>query len=152
MTNSSRPVLVSFLFTLLTLSGCDEGAPSDLDDAELRAYVKVVYQTASPKSFKADILPPDGVPGNDGPAGGGPVFDDVVRNAPSIFAAAYEDSTEAEEFCPAACKETGLKWEGEVTAQAELKAAESEWMEDEAGNVYAETVIAGEVAMGCVCS
>ena len=151
MTNSLRPALAPILLSLLALPGCDEGAPSDLDDAELRAYLKVVYQTPSSKSFKVDILPPDGDPGNDGPSGGGPVFDDIVRNAPAIFAAAYEDSMAAREFCPTACKGIELEWQGEVTAQAELRAADAEWVEGERGDIFAETVISGEVAMGCAC-
>lgn len=151
MTTPLRPILASVLFSLLALPGCDEASTSDLEDAELRSYTKVVYQTPSSKSFKVDILPPDGDPGNDGPGGGGPVFDDIVRNAPAIFAAAYQDSVGAEEFCPAACKEADLEWGGEVTAQAELKAAKAEWMEGEKGELFAETIIAGEVAMGCAC-
>lgn len=151
MTTSLRPILASVLLSLLAFPGCDDGVTSEFDDAELRSYIKVVYQTPSSKSFKVDILPPDSDPGNDGPGGGGPVFDDIVRNAPAIFAAAYQDSVGAEDFCPAACKEAGLEWGGEVTALAELKAAEAEWMESEKGELFAETIIAGEVAMGCAC-
>lgn len=154
MTNPLRPILAPLLLSLLALPGCDEADPLDLDDTELRAVTtKVVYQTPSSQSFKIDILPPDGCAGgNDWPGGGGPPdFKSILRNAPSIFAAAYQGSYEAEVFCPAACDEAGMNWNGEVTAQAELNAAEAEWTKNDEGGFFAETLASGEVAMGCAC-
>lgn len=154
MTNSLRPVLVPILFSLLTLPGCDESAPVDLDDAQLRSIIKVQYQTPAPLVFKGKILPPCDGPEDDGPWGGGygvPDFGDVLRNAPAIFAAAQQDLSAAEEFCPTACRGVDLRWLGQVTAEGELRAADSEWMEGEKGDIYAEALITGELAMACLC-
>ncbi|MGH1348383.1 MAG: hypothetical protein ACRBN8_42920 [Nannocystales bacterium] len=151
MFKSLRPVLAPIALSLLALPGCDEASPSDL---ELRSvHVKTVYQTATPTVFKLDILPPDDAPGNDGPdGGGGPDFENVLRNAPAILAAAYQGSIESESFCPDACAEEDLEWSGEVTASAELGVESSEWVEGRGGEVlFGEAIVAGEVAMGCAC-
>jgi len=153
MKKTLRFAFAPVLLSLLALPGCDESSPSDLDLDELRGvYVKTVYQTASSKSFKLDILPRDGGPGNDGPDGGGrPDFENVLRNAPAMFAAAYQDSAESEDFCPDACAEEDLEWSGEVTASTELRAGDSQWVRGRDGGVSAETLVTGEVAMGCGC-
>jgi|GEM_PF-2074745 len=144
--------LVPASMLLLSLAACDEADELSIDDVvERRTGGFVVYQIPQKKKFKGNIEPgPDGG-GDDGPAGGGPVFDIVVQNADAIYASAWQDSLDAELFCPDACEESGARWSGEVTARGEYTVGEVEWNENARGNRSVSADITGRVAMGCMC-
>lgn len=144
--------LVPASMLLLSLAACDEADELSLGDVvERRPGGLVVYQVAVKKGFKGDIEPGPGCGGDDGPAGGGPWFDVLVDNADAVYASAWQDSLDAELFCPDACEEHGARWSGDVTARGEYTVGEVEWSEDARGNLSASADITGRVAMGCMC-
>jgi hypothetical protein len=134
--------------SVLLLTACDDaGAPLEPGSTLRKAGEIIKQQTPTSKSFAVRITPDPTQPGG----GTGPLFESVIRNADSVFGAAFQGSIEAQEFCPEACAEGDAEWNERVSANGEYDIVDMYEFELEDGTIAIEAQVVGEVAMACHC-